>query len=81
MKMSLFETEKVIIANRGNKTRIEEIMTEIDNRMKEIDYIMERFLEEYPESVDPKVIKFEVSHNREYSDLARLKRIANAYIS
>lgn len=77
--MNIVEIERQIIANKGNSTQINSIVSSIESRMKEIDYIMEKFLDEYPESDDPKIIKFEVSHNYEYSTLTRLMRIANAY--
>ena len=78
--MNCKETEKYIIANKGNAEIINSLLNEIDKRMNEIDYIMDRFLEDYPESEDPQIVSFHEAHNAEYYDVSRLKRIANAYI-
>lgn len=77
--MNLRETENLILSNRKDPSVIIPIIAQLQNRMKEIDYIMERFLDDFPESEDPTLIKFEIDHSNEYSKLSRLLKIANAY--
>jgi hypothetical protein len=71
--------EQEILNNRGNPQVLSGITSSINQRLSEIDYIMHRFLEDYPESNTEELIKFETDHNNEYSQLTRLLKIAKAY--
>jgi hypothetical protein len=71
--------EQQILNNRGNHELLTGIKSSIQQRLSEIDYIMDRFLEDYPESNTEALIKFETDHNDEYSQLTRLMKIAKAY--
>jgi hypothetical protein len=75
----MIEIEQQILANRGDKVFLAGIRESIQKRLDEIDYIMHRFLEDYPESNTEELLNFETSHNTEYSQLTRLMKIAKAY--
>lgn len=73
-----FQLEKDIISNRNNDSFINNCKNTVYKRIKVIDYIMDRFLEDFDDS-DEKNKRFIEDHNQEYSKATRLMRIIDAY--
>jgi ribosomal protein S17E len=73
-----FQLEKDIISNRNNDSFINNCKNIVYKRIKVIDYIMDRFLEDFDDS-DEKNKRFIEDHNQEYSKATRLMRIIDAY--
>lgn len=71
--------EKEILSNKDDQAIINKNRNILVDRVNLIDYIMERFLDEFEDMDNFKCKKFMEDHNQEYSQAKRLIRIIDAY--
>ncbi len=81
MNFKLIETNIIKYSKAQKFEDVDLIEQSLTERLKQLDYIMFRFLDDFSEKVesDEKCYKFNKVKSEEYSELNRLLRVIKAY--